>query len=43
MRAGFDNSISLMNLGNTGFLFIAITGTCGQTSGTTTVAGSVAE
>lgn len=37
----FLTSINLMNLGKTGFLLIATSGTLGQTSGTTTVAGSV--
>lgn len=32
-------SISFINRGKTGFLFTAISGKCGQTSGTTTVAG----
>lgn len=43
MSFGFVNSMSLINLGNTGFLLTAIIGTSGHTSGTTTVAGSVAE
>ena len=42
MRIGLLSSINFMNLGNTGFLLIAITGTWGHTSGTTTVAGNEA-
>ena len=39
-RLRAHTSINFINLGNTGFLFIAMRGTLGQTSGTTTVAGS---
>lgn len=42
MRIGLLSSMSFINLGNTGFLLIAITGTWGHTSGTTTVAGNEA-
>jgi hypothetical protein len=39
MRIALDNSNNFINRGKTGLRFIAITGTCGHTSGTITVAG----